>query len=125
MTDNDSANRTLIERWAAAVRDGDMEAILANHTDDIVMFDVPEPLQSRGIEEYRKTWELFFRFSPGGPGSFDIVAMDVTAGNDVAFVTAILSIASTELRLTVGLRKEAGRWQVAHEHHSYPAKLDE
>ena len=24
------------------------------------------------------------------------------------------------LRLTIGLRKEDGRWVVAHEHHSYP-----
>ena len=24
------------------------------------------------------------------------------------------------LRLTLGLRKEGGRWTVAHEHHSFP-----
>jgi len=28
--------------------------------------------------------------------------------------------ASTILRLTLGLRKEDGRWVVAHEHHSFP-----
>ena len=27
---------------------------------------------------------------------------------------------ANRLRLTVGLRKEAGRWVVAHEHHSFP-----
>ena len=32
-----------------------------------VMFDVPLPLQSRGTEEYRKTWELFFANNRGGP----------------------------------------------------------
>jgi ketosteroid isomerase-like protein len=26
------------------------------------------------------------------------------------------------LRLTIGLRKERGRWVVAHEHHSFPYK---
>ena len=36
---------------------------------DIVMFDVPAPLQAKGIEEYKNTWELFFDNSPGGPGS--------------------------------------------------------
>jgi ketosteroid isomerase-like protein len=45
-----------------------MEAVLANHTDDIVMFDVPMPLQSKGMKEYKETWELFFDHSPGGPG---------------------------------------------------------
>jgi ketosteroid isomerase-like protein len=29
---------------------------------------------------------------------------------------------SNRLRLTIGLRKEAGRWLVAHEHHSFPDK---
>jgi ketosteroid isomerase-like protein len=37
-----------------------MERVLEHHADDIVMFDVPKPLQARGIEEYKKTWELFF-----------------------------------------------------------------
>ena len=41
--------KTLIEAWADAVRRHDLPAILAHHDDDIVMFDVPPPLQSRGI----------------------------------------------------------------------------
>lgn len=49
--------------------------MLANHTDDIVMFDVPMPVQSRGIDEYRKTWELFFANSLGGPGAFDVTEL--------------------------------------------------
>lgn len=122
---DEAAIRTLIENWAAAVRAIDMPGILANHTSDIVMFDVPEPLQSRGMDEYRATWELFFRYSAGGPGSFDVTELDVTAGDDVAFATAILTIAGAPLRLTVGLRWEAGRWQIAHEHHSYAAELPE
>jgi hypothetical protein len=35
--------RALIERWARAVHDGDMEGVVADHSDDIVMFDVPPP----------------------------------------------------------------------------------
>jgi ketosteroid isomerase-like protein len=63
--------------------------------------------------------------------SFEIVSLDVTAGDDVAFATALLRCGTEEelrkdsdnrLRLTVGLRKENGRWVVAHEHHSFPLK---
>jgi hypothetical protein len=36
-------------------------AILAHHERDIVMFDLPPPLQCRGIEAYKQTWDLFFR----------------------------------------------------------------
>lgn len=114
--------RDLIQAWARAVRDGDMAAILANHTDDMVMFDVPVPLQSKGMAAYRATWDLFFQYSKGGPGSFDIVELAVTAREEVAFAHGILSIVGTQLRLTVGLRKN-DRWLIAHEHHSYPAEL--
>ena len=51
--------RALIERWSKAVRDQDRAEIRNNHDADILMFDVPPPFQSRGIEEYMVTWELF------------------------------------------------------------------
>jgi ketosteroid isomerase-like protein len=116
--------REMLERWAQAVRDLDMDGILANHTDDVVMFDVPEPLQSRGIGAYRATWELFFRYSSGGPDAFNIIEMDVTVGGNAAFCHGILGIGASRLRLTVGLKKEGGKWLIAHEHHSYAAKLE-
>jgi ketosteroid isomerase-like protein len=40
--------RDLIEAWAAAVRRRDLAGILRNHSADILMFDVPLPLQSKG-----------------------------------------------------------------------------
>jgi ketosteroid isomerase-like protein len=115
--------RKLLETWAQAVRAIDMAGILANHVDDIVMFDVPVPPQSRGIEDYRETWDLFFQYSSGGPGSFDFVELDVTVGDTVAFAHGILGIGTSRLRLTVGLRKEKGDWLIAHEHHSYPQPI--
>ena len=50
--------KTIIEAWADAVRRHDLSGILAHHEQDIVMFDVPPPLQSRGMNEYKKTWDL-------------------------------------------------------------------
>jgi uncharacterized protein (TIGR02246 family) len=125
MTGDQEVIAKLIEDWAAAVRALDMEAILANHADDMVMFDVPEPLQSIGLDAYRETWDLFFQYSKGGPGSFNVRDMQVTAGDRAAFVTAILTIHDSPLRLTVGLRKENGRWLITHEHHSYAVKAGE
>lgn len=120
--------RSLIERWAKAVHAADMEAVLADHTEDIVMFDVPPPNEVRGKAAYRDTWPPFFAYQWQG-ALFEIVALDVTAGRDVAFAHALLKCGSqeelakdpvTRLRLTIGLRKESGRWVVAHEHHSFP-----
>jgi ketosteroid isomerase-like protein len=112
-----------VENWAKAVRAKDMDAVLIHHTADIVMFDVPMPLQATGMEEYKKTWELFFANSPGGPGSFDVTEMQITASETVAYVYAILRILDSHARLTMGMRKEAGQWLIAHEHHSYPLEL--
>lgn len=121
--------RDLVENWARAVRIKNLDGILANHSPDMLMFDVPPPIQSKGIEAYRKTWDLFFSWSQDS-GVFDISEMNITAGNDVAFVTALMRCAGTEpngdkmeleFRLTIGLRKIDGQWIVMHEHHSIPA----
>jgi ketosteroid isomerase-like protein len=103
--------------------------VLADHADDIVMFDVPPPEDGvRGIDAYRETWPGFFEWQAKG-ASFEIVSLDVTAGGDVAYAYALLRCGTPEelaadpshrLRLTLGLRREKGRWVVAHEHHSFP-----
>lgn len=120
----DAEIRTLVDDWASAVRAKDVTRVLAHHADDIVMFDVPMPLQSKGIEEYRKTWDLFFANSPGGPGSFDLLELQITADETVAYCHALLKIFDSRGRLTMGLRKANGQWLIAHEHHSYPIELE-
>jgi len=128
-TVNEAAIRELVESWARAVRAKDLNGILANHSTDMLMFDVPPPLQSKGIEAYKKTWELFFSWS-NDPVVFDIKDMNIIAGSDVAFVAALMRCAGTEkngerieleFRLTIGLRRIGDQWIVLHEHHSIPA----
>jgi ketosteroid isomerase-like protein len=93
------------------------------------MFDVPPPIQSKGIEAYKKTWNLFFSGFQDS-GIFDINEMNITAGSDVAFVAALMRYNGTEangdkteleFRLTISLRKINGQWIVVHEHRSLPA----
>jgi ketosteroid isomerase-like protein len=115
--------RTMVENWAAAVRAKDIAGALAHHAEDIVMFDVPMPLQARGMEDYKKTWELFFANNPGGPGSFDVTELNVSASETVAYCHALVKIFRSTVRLTMGLRKEQGQWLIAHEHQSYPIEL--
>ena len=71
---SESAIRALIERWAAAVHAADLETVLADHSDDIQMFDVPPPNEVRGIEDYRKTWPPFFEWQRRG-AAFEIVSL--------------------------------------------------
>jgi uncharacterized protein (TIGR02246 family) len=118
--------RMLIRNWELAIQTGDMDAILAHHADDIVMFEVPEPIRSNGLKAYEDTWDLFFRYGSPGPDVFVIERLSVTAGDDVAFARGLLRIGGSEkpvCRLTLGLEKREGRWLIAHEHHSAPHAL--
>jgi len=128
VTEDEQQIRDLIETWARAVHAGDLEAVLADHAEDIVMFDVPPPDDGvRGIDAYEQTWPDFFRWQE--QARFEIVSLEVTAGAEVAYAFALLKCATDEelarepgarLRLTLGLRREQGRWVIAHEHHSFP-----
>ena len=120
-----------LESWADAVRRHDLPAILADHERDVLMFDLPPPLQCKGLEAYAQTWDLFFRYHKPGT-AFDIQELAVTAGKEVAFAAAIMCCGPGSssnpadkdgflFRLTVGLRKVDGDWSIAHEHHSEPA----
>jgi uncharacterized protein (TIGR02246 family) len=128
MPDDEQQIRTLVERWAAAVHGGDIEGVVADHAEDIVMFDVPPPHDGvRGIDAYRDVWPPFFEWQAKG-ASFEVVSLEVTAGVDVAYAYALLRCGMPDelaerpdarLRLSLGLRKRDGRWSVAHEHHSF------
>jgi uncharacterized protein (TIGR02246 family) len=120
--------RALIGRWSNAVREQDLAGIRADHDPEILMFDVPPPFVSRGLEAYMATWDKFFAWQ-AKPVQFHLHDVEITAGNDVAFATAIgrcCDLSSgvevqLEFRLTMGFRKVDGSWRIVHEHHSLPA----
>ncbi len=120
--------RGLIEKWAQAVRDQDIDAILAHHSSDFVMYDVTPPFQLVGIDAYRKTWPPFFENTEAGV--FDIQALHVTVGESTAFCFAAMrcedkvdgKYVPLDFRLTVGLEKTDGQWIITHEHHSVPSE---
>ena len=126
-SEDEAAVRAVVETWLAAIRRRDIEGILQNHSPDIVMFDVPPPFQSRGLEAYRTTWDYS---STSDPVLFKPTEMSITASANVAFVVATMRCSGSEaskepegldFRLTMGLRKIDDRWTIIHEHHSVPA----
>jgi uncharacterized protein (TIGR02246 family) len=130
LSNDEQEIQALIERWAKAVRDENRPGIRADHDPEMLMFDVPPPFLSRGLDAYMATWEMFLSSSEK-PVALDFHDVNITAGTDVAFVTAIGRCVNIdpngkreelEFRLTMGLRKVDGRWCVMHEHHSLPAE---
>lgn len=128
---NEQLIKGIIDNWAKAVRAKDIPAILAHHSPDILLFDVPEPLvQSKGIDAYKVSWEQVFYNWYGDDGQFEVTELSITAGNEVAFCTGIINCAGTDqgqkvhikVRLTIGLKKINCQWIITHEHHSEAAK---
>ena len=121
--------RQLIENWADAVRQREIDKILAHHADDFIMFDVPLPFQSIGLEAYRKTWNTFFEYTK--PGIFDIQELKIFADHHLAFCIATMKCEDStggngfqplDFRLTIGLKKIDAQWTIVHEHHSIPSE---
>src|ERR1700722_18869704 len=110
MTDEEQI-RDQLQRWVAAVQKRDLVGALNNHSDGIVMFDVPPPEQGvRGLNAYRDSWAGLFEWIEAG-AVFDLESLDVAAGADVAFAFALLRCGRPadferdpehRLRLTVG-----------------------
>ena len=128
-TTDESQIRELIENWAQAVRSRDLQGILKQHAQEILLFDVPPPVQSKGIDAYRQSWEPFYRWF-GDAGVFELREVNVTGGAEVAFCTALIRCAGSNtsgareelaVRLTVCYQKINGQWIVVHEHHSEPS----
>ena len=128
MTD-EARIRDLIEAWARAVRAKNIDGIMALHAPDILLFDVPPPVQSLGADAYSKSWEQFFSWF-GDSGIFEISDLKITAGDDVAYCHGLIRCGGSEtngnkvelvVRLTVCYRKIDGQWMVMHEHHSLPS----
>jgi ketosteroid isomerase-like protein len=117
--------QALLDRWVAAVRHLDVEAATQDHANHLVMFDVPEPIQRKGLDEYRDSWRIYFESAPEGARRFALLDSKIAATDDLAWVHALLVCTGDEEpagRLTVCLRKVDGHWIVEHEHHSFPQK---
>jgi uncharacterized protein (TIGR02246 family) len=123
---DESQIRELVENWAQAVRSRDVDGILKQHAPDVLLFDVPLPIQSKGIDAYRQSWDLFYRWFDHS-GVFELNELNVTVADNVAFCTALIRCAGSDasgateelaVRLTVCYRKIDGQWIVVHEHHS-------
>lgn len=129
---NEAQVRQLIDAWATAFRAKNIDGLVSRHAQEIVLFDVPAPLQHRGRDAYRKIWE---RWLPTleGPLGCEISELTIAAGDDVAFSHSLNRITSKRtdgvttdvwVRVTVGFRKIDGAWTVTHEHVSMPFPME-
>jgi uncharacterized protein (TIGR02246 family) len=126
-TDDTAQIRRLLDDWAAAVRAGDLERIMAAYTQDVLSFDAIAQLQFKGAEAYRRHWQACLEMC--SEMLFELHDLAIEAEGGIAFGHYLVrcggagpdgQMQSGWMRVTVGFRRTGGRWQIAHEHFSAP-----
>ncbi len=128
----DAQIRRLLEDWANAIRDKDIDLVMACYAPDIVAFDMIPPLRYEGKEAYRKNWQMGFDCCEGNM-DFETHDLELIVGDEVAFSHRLNRIRGKDsdgqefdnwVRWTACFRKLDGRWLITHEHISVPIDMD-
>ena len=120
--------RADVARLAQAIARKDVDALMSYYAPDVLAFDLVAPLCRRGAGEIRRRAEEWFA-SFDGPIGYEVRRLEIAVSGDVAFTSSLNGIDGMGkngrpirmyIRVTTGLRKIDGRWQITHEHVSVP-----
>jgi ketosteroid isomerase-like protein len=121
--------RRILKKWAEATRMGKQDEVLANHSSNVLIFDVLPPLMYKGAAAYRRSWGDW-QPETDGPGVFEFQNLRAEADGNVGFAHAVIrcggkhpdgSSFEDTVRATFCLKKIKGRWMVTHQHISMPS----
>jgi ketosteroid isomerase-like protein len=142
MPDDEGQIRQLFADMVAGFRNKDAGQIVASYAPDIVMCSLAPPLRTRAGQaseigggrkvdmataEGVRAWLAGFGDEPF---DYEFSDLSVTAGDDVAFAHGLGRMGSPGrfsmwFRVTAGLRKQNGTWQISHLHESVPFYMDQ
>jgi len=123
--------RRRIDDIAQAIRDKDVERLLAFYAQDVTAFDLRPPLDVRGANAYRKNFQKWFA-SFEGPLDFEFHNLRIVPGEGAAFCHYLALVSGERpggrasgywVRGTTCFERREGEWLVSHEHISTPASM--
>ena len=120
--------RDLVDQRVRAIREQDIVTLAAQPAEDVIIFDVLPPLDSRGS---RATAEHLQAWFDGYDNPLDYSAHDVrvTARGDLGFCSFLYHVSGKLktgdevdmwVRATPCCRRIDGRWRIVHDHESVP-----
>lgn len=124
----ESEIRSIIEGWAHAVRTRDNKAIVSHLAPHVVIFDLVNPLQSKGTDDVSQRasqWLASFKENP----HYEVRDLTIVASESVAHCHSLNHVSGVVAdgqkidmwwRATVCFHKQNGQWLVVHEHSSIP-----
>ncbi|URD53561.1 nuclear transport factor 2 family protein [Chroococcidiopsis sp. CCNUC1] len=126
-TTNEAQIRQLIADQQRAICTKDVDWIMSRYANEVILFDVKPPFQTKGKDAVRQLWQDCL---PYFPDAFEMETRDLTiAVNDDLAVAHWLfrfqgeqnhPAMQTWMRATAVCQKERGNWQILHEHISVP-----
>ena len=119
--------RQLITNQQQAICSKNAERIMAHYAEEIVIFDVKPPFQTRGKDAVRKLWEDCL---PYFPKAFEMETRDlvITVNENLAAAHWLFCLKGeqdhpamqTWMRATAVCQQYQGNWKILHEHISVP-----
>ena len=120
--------RLLLDEFRNLLQVKDSDRIMSLYSPEIVVFDMPPPLQRVGSKAYGKAVLEWFD-SYRDPISFETRDLSIAVGADVAFSHSLIRTSGNMKsgqdldrwqRWTLCLRRISGKWLITHEHVSLP-----
>lgn len=121
-----------IDHWTKAFHEGNVDAIMALYSPDVIAYDIVPPLQFIGAQAYRKDY-IEFLAQYNGPVDVEVRDLHIFADREVAFAQGLERFSGTLksgeksdlwLRFTSGFRKINGKWLNVHDHVSVPTDFE-
>ena len=120
--------RALLEGQVEAIKAKDVEKVMAPYAEEVVGFDVLPPLRNSGKAALRDRLQRWFEGYEDTIES-ELRDLEVAASGEVAFAHALQRFAGTMtngtgvdmwVRVSWGLRRANGHWEIHHQHMSDP-----
>jgi uncharacterized protein (TIGR02246 family) len=117
---------SVFERWGAALRAKDLDALAECYAPDVTVFDIGTQLV--GYDQLRALWESCFPYF-ANPIECERRDLRIEVSADVAVATFLSRMSGMEtdhpsarswFRATTCFRKVGGSWTIFHEHASFP-----
>ena len=120
-----------IHSLAEAIRNKNIDQVMAHYAPDVIVYDLLPPLEVCGIAAYRKNFERWFE-SMAGRISYEVLDVHISTSDTCAFCHCVSHVTGARagggradywVRVTSGWRKMHGEWLVTHEHISMPTMM--
>lgn len=119
--------RQLVAAQQRAICTKDLDQIMSRYANEIVIFDVKPPIQTKGKEAVRQLWEDCLPYFPESFG-METQHLTVTVNDNLATAHWLFHLTGEQdhpatqmwMRATAVCQQKDGKWQILHEHISVP-----